>query len=214
MTEVEVRALLLDLDGTLVDSTAAVARCWTRMAGRLGIDPATIVGKYHGMPASRALALIDPTLPPDELHRISRELLADETADTDGVVALPGALDLLAALPDGAWAIVTSCTVELAHARLGAAGLPVPPVLVTSDQVPAGKPDPAPYVEGAARLGLPTSACLVVEDAPAGVTSGLAAGCRVVGVRTTHDDLEVETVADPSGLRVEVRPDGRLAVSW
>jgi sugar-phosphatase len=210
---VRTRALLIDLDGTLVDSTAAVARCWTRMADRLGLDPATIVGRYHGIPARSTLPLIDPTLSEAEVERLSNELLADEVRDTEGVVALPGAAALVAALPDRAWAIVTSCSPELALARLAAAELPVPPVLVTADDVRRGKPDPEPYLLGAERLGLVPADCLVLEDAPAGVESARAAGCPVLGVRTTHPELDAPTVPDLSAISVVVAADG-LRLDW
>lgn len=212
MTRWQPRRLLFDLDGTLVDSTAVVDRCWTALADRLGVAPDTVVGRYHGMPASVALPLIDPSLEPAEIDDLYRWLLDLELADTDGIVALPGAVDLLAALPDDAWAIVTSCTRDLAEVRLAAAGLPVPPLMVCADDVTRGKPDPEPYLLGAERCGVAPSDCLVLEDAPAGVASARAAGCDVVGVLTTHDSLDTVTVDSLAGLAFAAG-EGRITVS-
>ncbi|MEO9324777.1 HAD-IA family hydrolase [Nocardioides sp. C4-1] len=204
--------LLFDLDGTLVDSTAVVDRCWTALAERLGVEPETVVGRYHGMPANVALPMVDPSLEPAEVDELHRWLLSLEVADTDGIVALPGAADLLTSLPDDAWTIVTSCTHELAELRLAAAGLPVPALMVCSDDVARGKPDPEPYLLGARRTGTPPAECLVVEDAPAGVASARAAGCDVVGVLTTHDSLDTVTVGSLADLDVTVDA-GRVTVA-
>jgi sugar-phosphatase len=115
-----------------------------------------------------------------------------EIADVEGVIPLPGAMELLQALPLERWAIVTSCTRALAHVRIGAAGLPKPKRLVTSTDVKRGKPDPEPYLKGAQNLGVPAADCLVVEDAPAGVRAGKDAGARVLALRTTASDAELQ----------------------
>jgi sugar-phosphatase len=122
---------------------------------------------------------------PSQLDEETALLAHAETTDTDGVVALPGAGDVLS-LPSGRVAIATSCAAPLARARLAAAGLPVPDVLVTADQVEHGKPAPDPYLLAAERLGVDPAACLVLEDAPAGIAAGRAAGMTVWAVTTTH----------------------------
>jgi sugar-phosphatase len=176
-----VRAILSDLDGVLVDSTAAVERTWAAWGERLGVDGRAVVAANHGRPARDVLAEL---LPPDADVDAEAAAFEDaEVADTNGVVALPGAADVLAA---PGVAIVTSCTLRLARARLEAAGLDEPEVLVTSDMVARGKPAPDPYLLAAERLGVEPSACVVLEDAPAGVAAGRAAGMTVWAVSTTH----------------------------
>ena len=151
---VPARGLLFDADGVLVDSDASVERAWIRWAHRWDHDPALV------------LADIDRY----------------ELEDVGSVTACPGAAELLASLPARGWAVVTSGKRQLATARLVAAGLPVPTVLVPADEVPRGKPDPAGYLQGAAGLGLSAADCVVLEDSPAGVAAGAAAGAVVVGV--------------------------------
>jgi len=178
-------ALLFDLDGVLVDSTPAVARVWTAWALEHGLDPEHTVRRAHGRPS---LATIRELLP-DAEHEKENEIVEQrEIDDTDGVVPLPGTVALLRALPEHRWAIVTSCTRRLATRRLEAAGLPTPKHFVTASDITRGKPDPEPYLKGALSLGLPAHACVVVEDSPAGVRSGRAAGARVIGLRTTAPD--------------------------
>lgn len=207
-----VQALLFDLDGTLVDSTASVNRNWARMADRLGWDPAEVVGRYHGMTAAQTFRTIDPTLPEERVRELNAEMIAGETADTVDVVAAPGAAALLDALPADRWTIVTSCPVPLAEARLAAAGLPSHPHMVTADHVLASKPDPEPYVLGAARLGFTPEECLAVEDAPAGVASAAAAGCLVLGVGVPGPAGADHVVPDFARVVVEVA-EGGLRVS-
>jgi len=203
-------AVLFDLDGTLVDSTAAVVRSWVTWALERGIDPLRLRG-YHGVPSAQIVReLVDPA---DVEHASSRidEL---ELQDVRDIVALPGAEAALAALPAGRAAIVTSCTASLAQARLGATGVAAPGVLVTADQVSRGKPDPEPFLTAAERLGVPPGRCLVVEDAPSGLTAARAAGMATLAVTTTtpaddlHADAVVTNLADvvftagPDGVRV------------
>lgn len=202
-----VRGVLLDLDGTLVDSTTVVDKHWGLIADRLGLPRTDVVGRFHGMPASDTLRTIAPELDDDEVDVLTREIHAGEVADAGLVDALPGALSLLQQLPPDRWAIVTSCPRELAIARLEGAGLPVPAVLVTADGERPGKPDPAPYQFGAESLGLAAADCLAIEDAPLGARSATSAGCLVLGVRSTHASLDVPTVADLTHLEVSVRDD-------
>ncbi|HUC52688.1 MAG TPA: HAD family hydrolase [Candidatus Cybelea sp.] len=189
MTRIRCRGVLFDLDGVLVDSTPAVARVWAWWAGQHGFDPDEVVKKAHGRPS---LTTIRELLPNADHAAEDREVERREIADTDGVIPLPGAVELLQALPLHRWAIVTSCTRALAHVRIGTAGLPKPKHLVTSTDVQHGKPAPEPYLKGAQILGVPASECIVFEDAPAGIRAGKAAGARVLALRTTAPDAELQ----------------------
>jgi mannitol-1-/sugar-/sorbitol-6-phosphatase len=173
-------AVISDLDGVLVDSAAATTRAWTRWGARHGLDGAAIQARNHGRPAR---AVVAEHVEAADVDEEAAFLLEAEVGDTRGVAAFPGAAGVLA-LP--VVAIATSCALPLAHARLAAAGLPRPPVLVSSDQVAAGKPSPDSYLLAAERLGADPAACLVLEDAPAGVAAGRAAGMAVWAVTTTH----------------------------
>jgi len=176
------------MDGVLVDSTPAVARVWTRWAARHGFDAAEVVHRAHGRPS---ITTIREYLPDGDHLAENREIERDEITDLDGVVPLPGALELLSALPRGRWTIVTSCSRRLAEVRLKTSGLPRPEVFVTSSDITNGKPAPDPYLKGAEVLGFSPRDCVVVEDAPAGVRSGKAAGTRVIALRTTMTEKEL-----------------------
>src|SRR6202163_2326270 len=189
MTSIRCRGVLFDLDGVLVDSTPAVARVWAGWAHEHGFDPEEVVKKAHGRPS---ITTIRELLPHADHAAEDREVERREIADTDGVVPLPGAMELLQALPLERCAIVTSCTRALAHVRIGAGGLRKPRYLVTATDVEHGKPDPEPYLKGAQILGVPAADCLVVEDAPAGIRAGKAAGARVLALRTTASDAELQ----------------------
>src|SRR6266404_2044276 len=189
MTSIRCRGVLFDLDGVLVDSTPAVARVWAGWAHEHGFDPDEVVKKAHGRPS---ITTIRELLPNTDHAAEDREVERREIADTDGVVPLPGAMELLQALPLERWAIVTSCTRALAHVRIAAAGLPKPKHLVTSTDVKNGKPAPEPYLKGAQMLGVPAGECIVIEDAPAGIRAGKAAGARVIALRTTASDAELQ----------------------
>lgn len=208
-----VQAVLFDLDGTLIDSTASVNRNWRIVADLMGRPHADVVGKFHGMPGSQALRLVDPSLTGEEIARLNKVLIDGETADTSDVVALPGAAEALAALPADRWAIVTSCPPKLAKARLHAAGLPTPPTMVTSEDITHGKPHPDPFRLGAAAMGQQSQDCLAVEDAPAGITSARTAGCLVLGLQTTHTVLDADTVKDLSRVTVN-KEDSGVRVTW
>jgi sugar-phosphatase len=197
-----VSGLLLDLDGTLVDSTAVVDEHWGLIADRLGLARTDVVGRYHGMPASDTMRMIAPRLSEREVEEMVQDIHAGEVADAGRVDALPGALSLLQDLPLERWAVVTSCPRELALARLEGAGLPVPRNLVTDDGDRPGKPDPAPYVFGARVLGLAPADCLAIEDAPLGIRSAMSAGCQVLGLRTTHAEVDGPSVPDLSWVDV------------
>src|SRR5207248_329610 len=148
------RAVLFDLDGVLVDSTPAVARAWAGWAREHGFEPDEVVKKAHGRPS---ISTIRELLPHADHAAEDREMERREIADVEGVVPLPGAMELLQALPLERWAIVTSCTKRLAYVRIRAAGLPEPKFIVTSDDITRGKPDPEPYLKGARALSFAPS---------------------------------------------------------
>jgi sugar-phosphatase len=183
--EVQTRGILFDLDGVLVDSTPAVARCWARWAVQFGFNADEVVHRAHGRPS---IVTLRELMPKGDYEQENRKMEQWEIEDTDGVVPLPGVLDLLHGLPPQQWAIVTSCTRPLAEVRIRVAGLPRPKQLVTSADVQRFKPDPDPYLKGAELLRLAAADCVVVEDAPAGIRSGRAAGSRVLALRTTEAD--------------------------
>src|SRR3954454_22443540 len=156
-------AIVFDMDGTLIDSTPAVNRSWAQWAREYGIDLTSLAGK-HGIPAAQVLA---DMVSPERLTEAAGRLEQIEILDVEGILVLPGAAEALAALPAGRGAIVTSCTAPLAAARVAAPRLQGPAVVVTADQATVGKPDPAPYLLAAEKLGVDPADCLVVEDAPA-----------------------------------------------
>jgi sugar-phosphatase len=187
-------AVLVDLDGTLVDSTGPVRRVWEGFAQRHGLDPDEVERFAHGRPSRETVQVLAPE---SDLEAEASAIEVAEISDTDGVIALPGADRLLSG--DLPLAIVTSCSTALATARLKAAGLPIPDVLVSSDGLERGKPDPTCFLIGASRLGLDPARCVVIEDAPAGILAGRAAGALVIAVRTTHGDDELgdaDAIAD------------------
>ncbi|MBB5897772.1 HAD family hydrolase [Kutzneria kofuensis] len=204
----EVQAILFDIDGTLVDSTGVVERTWRAWAAEHGRDADAILRVCHGRRSEDTIADL---LPPSERDAAVRELARMELADLDDVVALPAAKTLLSELPADRWAAVTSGSQELMRARLAAAGLPVPDVLIAADDVSAGKPDPEGYLKAAAALGHDIADCLVVEDAPAGLRAGRAAGARTLAVATSHDAAELTAdavVEDLTSCRVDRVADG------
>jgi mannitol-1-/sugar-/sorbitol-6-phosphatase len=205
MTTISCQALLFDLDGVLIDSTPAVARVWRRWAIEHNLDPETVVHLAHGRPSR---STIRELLPNADIGKEDRIVERWEMEDTDDLVLLPGAQQLLDSLPKDRWTIATSCTRPLATVRLHAAGLPIPKNIVTSTDVTHGKPHPEPYLKAAAKLGYSPADCIVVEDAPAGVQSGKAAGARVIGFSTTMDATLLKSAgADwivPNSLEISV----------
>src|ERR1700684_1033408 len=165
MIQISCAALLFDMDGVLIDSTPAVARVWTHFALRHGFDAAEVVHRAHGRPS---IATVREYLPNGDHLAENKEIERDEITDLDGVVPLPGALELLSALPRQRWTIVTSCSRRLAEVRLKTSGLPRPEVFVTSSDIQNGKPAPDPYLKGAEVLGFAARDCVVGGDAPAG----------------------------------------------
>ncbi|MHA3701808.1 HAD-IA family hydrolase [Jatrophihabitans sp. YIM 134969] len=212
-----VAAVLFDLDGTLVDTTAAVDTAWRRAAAELGVPFERFAHSYHGIPAQVTLATVVPQLSPDERRDWARRINAWQAADDLVVAPTPGARALLASIPAVRWAVVTSGDTALAEANIRRAGLPRPLVLVTADDVARGKPDPEPFLTAAAAVGADPADCLAVEDAPAGIAAAAAAGMRCVALTTTYP-ADVVAQADwtvPDLRRVQVRtiePGGALAV--
>jgi mannitol-1-/sugar-/sorbitol-6-phosphatase len=188
MTQIECAAMLFDMDGVLIDSTPAVERVWTKWAIAHGFEPKKVVRAAHGRPS---LTTVHEYLPNADYLAENCQVERAEIEDLEGVVALPGAMELLTTLPRERWVIVTSCTRPLAEVRLRAAGLPRPITMVTSSDVERGKPAPDPYLKAAELLGFEARDCVVVEDAPAGVRAGKGAGARVIGLSTIADVEEL-----------------------
>jgi mannitol-1-/sugar-/sorbitol-6-phosphatase len=184
------QAILFDLDGVLVDSIEASERIWRRWGDRHGVDRGRLVATIHNGSAHDSVAALAPDL---DAGAEAHALEAEQAADTEGVVALPGAAELIDALPPRRWAVVTGGTPVLALARIRAAGLPRPETLLTFDEVEHGKPAPDGYLAAAERLGAEPADCLVVENAPAGVAAGRSAGATVLALLTSHP---VEELAD------------------
>jgi mannitol-1-/sugar-/sorbitol-6-phosphatase len=196
--------VLLDMDGTLVDSDAAVERAWRRWARRWGADPAAVLAVMPGHPAEATVRRVRPDLGEAGVAAATRDHLEHEYVDLDDVVAAPGAHDLVAHLEATftPWAVVTSADTRLARARLAAAGLEFP-VLVPRDMVAAGKPDPEGYLTAADLLGVLPGDSLVVEDSPVGVAAGRAAGATVAGLRGVEADIAVRSLHDVVDLMAQ-----------
>ncbi len=183
MTTFNCSAILFDLDGVLCDSTQAVDREWREWAARKGVDGDAIMAVAHGV---RTIEVIRRVAPHLNAAVEAAAIENHEAHDPRGVVVMPGAAELVQSIPAGRWGVVTSGTRLLAMNRLRYCGLPVPDVLVTSDDVTHGKPHPEPYLKGAQRLGFAPQDCLVFEDAPAGIESARAGGMNVVGLASTY----------------------------
>jgi sugar-phosphatase len=199
----ECRALLFDMDGVLVDSTAHIAAVWRGWARERGVDEDAVIAVAHGRRSSEVLRIVAPHLAtPQEVELLE----ALDAHDEAGIVPIAGANALLKALPPQVWAVVTSATAPLARRRLMGAGLPPPPVLVAADDVGVGKPAPDGYLEAARLLGVGPTECIVFEDAPPGIAAARAAGMRVVGVATTFaiDELSHADAVIGSLEQVEV----------
>nr|WP_329605641.1 HAD family hydrolase [Rhizobium alarense] len=206
-------AFLFDMDGTILNSIASAERVWSGWARRHGLDVEAFLPTMHGkrgIDTIRQLALpgVDPETEAREIERL-------EIEDVDGVVPIEGAVDFLNRLPADRWAIVTSSPIRLAEARLGAAGIIRPQVMVTAEDVTIGKPAPDGYLLGARRLGVAANDCLVFEDVAAGVLAGEGAGARVAVVTATHahpfETLHPK-IAGYRDLLPEEGPDGRLSL--
>jgi sugar-phosphatase len=205
--------LLLDMDGVLVYSNPSVERTWAKWAARHGLDLDAVLTAAHGRPTVETVRLLTPHV---DAAAEADWLERTESGDPEGVVAIPGARDLIRALPRHAFAVVTSATRRLAQARFQQVGIDTPAHLVTADDIARGKPDPEPYLAGAALLGVEASGCVVVEDSPAGIASGVAAGATVIALTTTYPvgDLHgaQQIVADLRALSVVDAGAGSLRI--
>jgi mannitol-1-/sugar-/sorbitol-6-phosphatase len=193
-----IEAVLFDMDGTLVDSDAAVERAWRQWSAEFGVAPETVLAVAHGAPAERTVRLVRPDLDEPAVAEAAARQLTLQYDDLSDVIPTPGASELLAAL-SLPWAIVTSADVRLAKARLGAAGI-APPLLVTVEDVRVGKPDPEGYLRAAELLGVAPGRCLVVEDAEVGVTAGRAAGAQVAALKGINGDLRIADLTELARL--------------
>ncbi|SEO68195.1 sugar-phosphatase [Luteibacter sp. UNC138MFCol5.1] len=210
-TVIEAQALLFDMDGTLIDSRVVVEKIWKRWCDENGIDWHTVLPRLHGVRMRDSVEMF--AKPGMDVEAVYQRLYREEVEDVDGIVPIPGAVELLASLPPDAWTIVTSADTVLAKARLGAAGIVPPPRMVTGEIVTLGKPDPEGYLLGARRMGADPKDCLVFEDAKAGIDAGLAAGARVIAIAGDHPEEvppNVEWVTDLTSLRFDGRRDGKV----
>ena len=208
------KAILFDMDGTLVDSTPVVERAWAWWAQRHQLPLDEILRFSHGRPTAATYERFRPGV--DHTLELA-EMLAFEETELDGITAVPGAGTAVMAARQGAWAVVTSATRKLAIARLAAAGLPVPKVLVPVDEIQRGKPDPEGFLLAAERLGVDPKECLVFEDTRPGIEAGLNAGMQVIGLLTTmsaealahqpliRNFLDVRVTAGEAGFEIALR---------
>lgn len=200
-------AILFDLDGVLVDSTRAVDREWREWAERKGVDGDTIMAIAHGVRTVEVIRRVAPHL---DAEAEASAIENHEAGDQSGVTVMPGAANLVQSIPEGRWGVVTSGSRLLATNRLRYCGLPVPKILITSDDVTRGKPHPEPYLKGATQLGFNPADCLVIEDAPAGIESARAAGMKVIGITSTYaaDALEHANAVIGKLAQIQVTSNG------
>jgi mannitol-1-/sugar-/sorbitol-6-phosphatase len=211
-------AVLSDLDGVLANSVAVVEAAWSWWAERVGVDAERLLTEIHGVRAEETVARVvrEQGLTVD----LDAEVAAIEARELEliaGTKPIAGAVAFAAAIPPERFAVVTSGSRAIASARLRTVGVPLPRDFVTADDVTAGKPDPEAYLAAARGLGVPADRCLVLEDSPAGIAAGRAAGATVVGVATTHATSALAAadvvVGDPGCLAVEVAADGTLRLT-
>ncbi len=205
---VRCKGILFDMDGILISSLNSVERSWTKWAQMRDVDPAYALSIIHGRRAIESVAKMRPDLDPvEELNLIERI----ELADGKDIQVLPGVKELIATLPKERWTVVTSATERLARMRLAASGFTVPDRLITAETVTEGKPNPAPYLAGAALLGYAPEDCVVFEDSASGVAAGCAAHCIVVATTFSHEAEHLECadylVSDLTGMAVSILPE-------
>ncbi len=210
-------AILFDLDGVLLDSTRVVAAQYTSWALENNLDPEEVMKAAHGVRTVEVIRRVAPYLDAEA----ETKKIEDREAAADGIVPIPGAVQLLNSIPRGRWCVVTSGTRYLAITRMQKFGVPVPDILVTADDVKNGKPDPEPYRKGAALLKANPAECVVFEDAPAGIRSAHGAGMKVISLPSTYpvEELHEADVIVPTltGIKVTLNgasPKGPLVLSW
>lgn len=207
-------AILLDLDGVLVDSTRSVERQWRAWASEQGIDGDHVMTIGHGVRSVEVIRAVAPHL---DAEAEARKLESREAADRDGVAVMPGAIELVRTIPEGRWCVVTSGRRSLATARLQLAGITPPAIMIAADDVANGKPHPEPYLKGAEALGVPPSECLVIEDAPAGIRAAHAGGMKVIALTSTYpaSALDEADVVIQKLQQIQIARDGarKLTIS-
>jgi mannitol-1-/sugar-/sorbitol-6-phosphatase len=186
--ELSAKGLLFDSDGTLLDAFESANRVWDKWATRVGAETPVLRSETHGLQRPMIIKMLLPGISDDDANRYAEEIRQAELHDTTGVVALPGTFELLSSLPSDAWAVVTSADREVAEARLVAAGLPIPKVMVSADELEHGKPNPSGYLLGCERLHIQPDEAIVFEDAPAGLEAARRAGIRAIAGRHTSDN--------------------------
>jgi sugar-phosphatase len=205
--QIRCKGVLFDMDGVLMSSLGIVDRTWTKWALMRGMDPEYVCSLIHGRRATDSMATLRPDLDAEKESEILEDI---EVEDNEGLVVLPGVLELLAALPEDRWTVVTSASDRVARVRLAAARIPVPGKIINAESVAHGKPHPDPYLAGAALLGFAPEECVVFEDSSSGVQAGRDAGCIVVATTFSHpvDCLGAADylVEDVTGMRVEILP--------
>lgn len=208
MTELFCKGFLFDMDGILISSLGSVERSWRAWAIANHIDPDLAIRTAHGCRAIETVRKLRPDL---DDHAELRRIEEMEISDQEGVTALDGVPALLASLPAARWTVVTSATERLARIRLAAADLAVPAQFITADSVSEGKPHPAPYLRGAALLGLNPADCIVFEDSGSGAIAGRAAGSTVLATLFSHTAQELHAahhlVRDLTAVQIDWRPE-------
>jgi sugar-phosphatase len=203
--QIHCKGILFDMDGILISSLGSVERSWTKWAEMRGVDPAAALAIVHGCRSIDSVRRLRPDLDAEAENTIIEDM---EVEDTEGVRVLSGVPELLRALPTPLWTVVTSATERLARVRMASAGIPVPERFISAEQVANGKPDPDPYLAGAALLGFDPADCVVFEDAASGAQAGRAAGCTVVATTFSHTVESLEAadylIEDVAGVRVEI----------
>lgn len=208
------QAIIFDLDGVLVNSSAVVIRSWEKWAIENKIDTKNLFQYIHGRRANEVIPLVAPNM---DANMEAKKLAKVEAEDTNGLIVYNGAIELIDSLPKNKWAIVTSGTSDIAINRLGFAKIKLPHVLVTADNVKHGKPAPEGYLLASAQLEVDAKDCLVIEDSPAGINAAIAAGMTVIAVATTHDQSCLSKantiVSDISKLLVTLEKSNKICVS-
>lgn len=204
-------AFLFDMDGTVLNSIAAAERIWSAWAVRHGVDVEAFLPTIHGARAIDTITRLN--LAGVNAQEQAAFITAAEIDDVEGIVEIPGAAAFLNRLPRDRWAMVTSAPRDLALRRMAAAGIAEPAVMITAEDVQAGKPDPAGYLLAAKRLGVEPANCLIFEDAAVGIQAAEAAGAALMIITTTHQhpiETAHATLASYDALRVDVDSNGRL----